>query len=133
MLPQPVWQELMHKFMLAEALAHGLIPAGNPARQLAEKPALVKKLAVYRDKIRALVETGLGFEPCTRQDVLETAPGLQDRYGLLTNDSVLLAVALRLKADALVTADAAFKPVTETCICAPTDIRPPRTTRSSGE
>lgn len=122
-LPLPVWQELMHKFMLAEAMALRIIPAGNPARQLAEKPALVKKLSAYREKIVALSDMGVGFEPCTRHDLLQAAPALQGKYGLLTNDSLLLAVALRLKADAVVTADSALKPVTEIHIVSPGDIK----------
>jgi predicted nucleic acid-binding protein len=122
-LPQPAWQELMHKLMLAEALQAGMISGGNPARQLATKPASVRRLSQYKDKVRVLVEMGLGFEPCTRKDLFEEAPRLQERYGFLTNDSVLLAVAIRLKADVLVTADAAFKPVTEITICTPSDLR----------
>jgi len=34
-MPQTVWQELMHKLMLAEALMLGHLSGGNPARQLA--------------------------------------------------------------------------------------------------
>ena len=62
-LPQPVWQETMHRLMITEAIMLGHIRGPNPARQLAEKPDLVKKLMMYRDKIRALVTLGLGFEP----------------------------------------------------------------------
>ena len=38
----------------------------NPARQLTEKPEVVKKLTIYRDKVRALMTLGLGFEPVRR-------------------------------------------------------------------
>jgi len=47
-MPQAVWQELMHKLMLAEALMLGHLCGGNPARQLAGKPEVIKKLRVYR-------------------------------------------------------------------------------------
>ena len=72
-LPQPVWQELTHKLMLAEALMLGHIGGGNPARQLASKPDVVKHLLLYRDKIKALVTLGLGFEPCTKADLIDMA------------------------------------------------------------
>ncbi len=42
-LPQPVWQELTHKLMLAEAFMLGQITGGNPARQLSSKPDVVKR------------------------------------------------------------------------------------------
>jgi predicted nucleic acid-binding protein len=125
-LPQPAWQELIHRLMLTEALKVGAITAGNPARQLAEKPETVARLALYRDKVKALVEMGIGFEACTRKDLLEDALRIQERYGLLTNDSVLLAVAMRLKADAFITADKDFDPVKEIAVFSPTDVQLPR-------
>src|SRR5207248_483672 len=64
-LPQPVWQELTHKLMLAEALMLGLIGNGNFARQLSSKPEVIKRLSIYRDKVKALFTLGLGFESCT--------------------------------------------------------------------
>ncbi len=88
-LPQPVWQETMHRLMITEAVMLGYIRGPNPARQLAEKPDLIKKLTMYRDKIRALVTLGLGFEPCHESDLLEKALEIQERHGLLTNDSLI--------------------------------------------
>ena len=40
----------------------GHTSGGNPARQLASKPEVVKRLSLYRDKIKALATLGLGFE-----------------------------------------------------------------------
>jgi len=124
-LPQPVWQELTHKLMLAEAFMLGQITGGNPARQLSSKPNVIKRLSIYRDKIKALATLGLGFEPCTKADLLDKAFDLQDRYGLLTNDSVILAIAMRLDADALVSADVRFQVTKDLRIYAPSDIRLP--------
>ena len=124
-LPQPVWQELTHKLMLAEAFMLGQITGGNPAKQLASKPNVVKRLTLYRDKIKALATLGLGFEPCTKADLLEKALDLQERYGLLTNDSVILAIAMRLDADALVSADVRFQVTKDIRVYAPSDIRLP--------
>jgi predicted nucleic acid-binding protein len=124
-LPQPVWQELTHKLMLAEAFMLGHIGGGNPARQLASKPDVVKRLSLYRDKIKALATLGLGFEPCTEADLMDKAFELQASHGLLTNDSVILAVAMRLDADALVSADARFQVTKDIGVYAPSDIRLP--------
>lgn len=121
-LPQPVWQELTHKLMLAEALMLGQIKGGNPARQLAAKPKVIKGLTLYKEKVRALVMLGLKFEACSHKDLIDSAFQLQIRYGLLTNDSVILAVAVRLEADALVSADACFRSVQEVNVYSPSDL-----------
>ena len=122
-MPQPVWQELMHKLMLAEALMLGHLSGGNPARQLAGKPDVIKRLTLYKDKIRALVTLGMAFEPCTRIDLVDKAVVIQERHGLLTNDSVIVAMALRLKADVLVSADKKFQVIKEVPVYAPSDVK----------
>lgn len=122
-MPQPVWQELMHKLMLAEALMLGHLSGGNPARQLAGKPDVIKRLMLYKDKIRALVTLGMAFEPCTRIDLVDKAVAIQERHGLLTNDSVIVAMALRLEADVLVSADKQFQFIKEVPVYAPSDVK----------
>jgi predicted nucleic acid-binding protein len=125
MVPQPVWQELSHKFMIAEGQMLEHISRGNPARQLASKPDVVNRLSLYRDKLKALMTLGLGFEPCNKTDLMEKALEFQERYGLLTNDSVILAVAIRLEADALVSADTRFQAIKDIQIYAPSDVKLP--------
>lgn len=122
-VPQPVWQELMHKLMLAEALMLGHLSGGNPARQLASKPEVIKWLTLYKDKIKALVMLGMRFEPCRQIDLMDKAIAIQERHGLLTNDSVIVAMALRLEADMLVSADRQFQAVEDVKVYAPSDIK----------
>ncbi len=122
-LPQTVWQELTHKLMLAEAMMKGLIAEGKPALRLDSKPEVIKGLSLYRAKMNALVDLGLGFAACTLEDLTKTAFKMQEKYVFLTNDAVVLAVALRLKADVLVSSDKAFHGVTEIAVHYPTDLR----------
>lgn len=112
-LPSAVWAELMHKLMLGEALATGRITGPNPARKLSEHPETVRSLSLYRSKIADYRRLGMLFEPCLADDVFTVAPRLQREYGLLTNDSLILACALRIGADCLVTSDRAFERVSE--------------------
>ena len=122
-LPQTVWQELTHKLMLAEAaMKHG-ISGRNPAARLADRPEIVRGLSLYQTKLRALLDLGLRFEPCVKIDLIISAFDLQTRYGLLTNDAVVLAVAIRLKADCLVSSNKGFQPVNEVPVFAPDDLR----------
>lgn len=122
-LPQTVWQELTHKLMLAEAMMKGLISGGNPTARLGQRPDAVRGLSLYRAKVQALVDLGLGFEACTLGDLTKIAFKLQEKYGLLTNDAVVAAVAIRLKADALVSSDKAFQSIAELTVHSPTDLR----------
>lgn len=122
-LPQTVWQEVTHKLMLAEAMTKGLVSGGNPAARLAAKPEAVRGLSLYRAKVQALVDLGFKFEPCTLDDLVKAAFKLQEKYALLTNDAVVLAVAIRLTADALASGDKAFQSVTEVAVHSPTDLR----------
>jgi predicted nucleic acid-binding protein len=122
-LPQIVWQELTHKLMLAEAMMKGLVTGGNPAARLAAKAEAVRGLSLYRAKVQALMDLGLGFEAATLDDLMKVAFRLQEKYGLLTNDAMVLGIAIRLKADALVSHDKAFRSVTELPVHFPTDLR----------
>jgi predicted nucleic acid-binding protein len=122
-LPQTVWQELTHKLMLAEALMLGKISGPNPSRELSKRPEIVRALGLYRQKIKALLDLGLGFESSTRDDLAKEAFKYQEEYGLLTNDSVILAVALRLRADVLASADESFRVGGEIQVACPTDLK----------
>ena len=124
-LPQPVWQETMHRLMIIEAIMRGHVRGPNPARQLAEKPDVVKKLTMYRDKMTALVTLGLRFEPCHESDLLGKALEIQEQYGLLTNDSLIVAIAARMNADVLATADVRFQAIKELRTYAPSDVKLP--------
>jgi predicted nucleic acid-binding protein len=123
-LPQTVWHEICHKLMLAEAMMTGKITGSPLALKLARKPDVVRGLGLYREKLRALAQLGLGFEPCTREDLFNTAFTFQEKYGLLTNDSLILAAAVRLKADVLVTADTVFQNTQELAVALPSDLPP---------
>lgn len=126
-LPQPVWQETIHRLMIIEVTLLGHVRGTNPARQLSGKPHIVKNLTMYRDKVKALVTLGLGFEPCHEPDLMGKALELQERHGLLTNDSLIAAITLRIGADALITSDRGFLALTELKIYAPSDVPVPLT------
>ncbi len=102
--------EVMHVLMLAEARDLGLITGGNPVKQLNEKPQKVKTLNRYESLIRDLLTVGLQLEPLQREDFI-TAISIQRQYGLLTNDALFMAVAARLRINAIASADSVFQNV----------------------
>lgn len=122
-LPAHILAEVMHQFMLAEARDNGWIEGSNPARQLSKNPHLVKKLVRYEDMLRDLLAIGFQIEPLKEQDFISALP-VQRRYGLLTNDALLVAIAQRLRAKAFTSADKAFARVQRLRIYAPDDLEP---------
>jgi len=109
-VPMPMVAELVHTLMLIEARENGWIERSNPARALAEKPELVRRLTRYENQIREFLGIGLRLEPATPVDILETL-NIQREFGLLTNDALLLSIARRLNCSAIATADNAFQTV----------------------
>ncbi len=122
LLPHVVWQELARKLMLAEAMMLGRISGPVPGGRPAIEADAVKGLGLYRDKLQALIDLGLGYEPCTREDLLDNGFKFHEKYGLSVDDSVVLAVAVRVEADVLVTADRGFEVLTEIEAAFPSDL-----------
>ena len=120
-LPQTVWQELTHRLMLAEAMMLGKIAGPNPARQLTKKTDIVRSLSIYMEKILALQDLGLGFEACKKEDVLGGLE-IQNKYGLLIKDAILLNIAFRIKADVIVSKNTIFHTIEHIANASPSDI-----------
>lgn len=120
-LPFAALLKVCHRLMLIEARATGKLAGSNPERRLASRPELVRRLHVYRTKLDALKDMGLRIAPHSRTD-FDRALDLQSEHGLLTTDSVILATALRLGADHLVTTDRAFGSVRDVDVVLVDDI-----------
>ena len=112
--------EVGHRRMMHEAQSRQFI-GSNPARALAQKLDLVRQLTVYADEVRNLLGGGLEVETI-RPDDFFLALELQKQHGLLTNDSINLAVARRLGLKEIVTADSNFDHVTGLIVYKPDDL-----------
>lgn len=120
-VPAPMAAELAHALMLIEARENGWVPRGSPARALAERPDLVRRLVRYEIQMREFLAMGLRIEPSGEADILE-ALRLQRESGLLTNDALLLAVARRLDCEAVASADKALAAVPGFAVFSPADL-----------
>lgn len=112
--------EFSHRRMIQEAQSLGLA-GSNPARALAERPALLRQLSRYADEVRDLIGSGLNIEPL-RPDDFHLALEFQHQFGLLTNDSLNLAVARRLGLPGLASADRGFDAAHGFMIYKPSDV-----------
>jgi predicted nucleic acid-binding protein len=112
--------EFSHRRMIQEAQSLGLV-GSNPARALSEKPALLRGLNRYAEEVRDLLGGGFNIESL-RPDDFHLALEFQQRFGLLTNDSLNLAVGRRLGLTDVASADRGFDAAQGFMIYKPSDV-----------
>jgi predicted nucleic acid-binding protein len=113
--------EVTHRLMAIEAVARGLVAAGNVVKKLRERPEIVRRLSLYQEQAEKIPWMGVEVVPLDRRLLAIAAP-LRMRYGLLTNDSILLATALDLGIAAFASADRDFERVETVQLFCPTDL-----------
>ncbi len=113
--------EFCHRRMMEEAKAKGLV-GSNPARALSERRELIRQLSGYAGEVRDLLGGGLFVEPVLSEDFV-LALEFQQQFGLLTIDSLNLAVARRLGIGEIATADRAFDAAQGFIVYKPADVQ----------
>jgi predicted nucleic acid-binding protein len=120
-IPANVLAEFIHVRMLTEAKQYGVSSGSNPARKLGEKPEIIRQFTRYASEIKNLLAIGLKVEPLLLEDYT-TSLQIQQNFGLLTNDSLIISLAERLKITKIVTADKAFLSLPDFEIYSPSDL-----------
>lgn len=113
--------EVMHTLMIAETRDNNWISGSNPARQLSEQPKRVMALLRYEGLLRDILSMGLRIESLQQEDFI-SALAVQRQSGLLTNDALLVAMAVRLRIKSIASADQAFKRVQGITLYSPDDL-----------
>ena len=106
--------------MMQEAQAAGRA-AANPSKALTQKPEIVRQLSVYADDVRALLGGELTLSESETAD-FAVALELQRQFGLLTIDSINLAIARRLGIKEIATADSNFDRIQGLIVYKPDDL-----------
>jgi predicted nucleic acid-binding protein len=94
---------------------------GMLGRLRAGKPEMVRQLSIYADDVRALLGGELALIEAEKTD-FAVALELQRQFGLLTIDSINLAVARRLGINEIATADANFDHIQGLIVYKPGDL-----------
>jgi predicted nucleic acid-binding protein len=113
--------EMLHRRMVAEAIAKGLISPGQPLKKLKANPEVITHLSDYITELEKLLRLPLRVEEVTTAD-LTTSHALRRAHGLFVNDSINLACALRLGLTDIATHDTDFSRCPSVRIWGPTDI-----------
>ncbi|MCH9652049.1 MAG: type II toxin-antitoxin system VapC family toxin [Deltaproteobacteria bacterium] len=113
--------EASHRLMMIEAANKGLVSTGNLSRKLARKPAEVMQLHRYQEQVERIPLMGIRILELDLQLLLRSS-WLRQKYGVLTNDSLLAATALHHGISTLATGDRDFQRVEELQVYVPSDL-----------
>lgn len=113
--------EVAHRLMMIEAVTKGLVSPGNVVRKLRDKPSLVRELHVYQEQIELIPLMGIAIRDLDLE-VMAFAAEIRRRHGLLVNDSLLSATAIREGIVDFASADSDFERVEELRLFRPDDL-----------
>jgi predicted nucleic acid-binding protein len=117
----PILAEVLHRLMVAEAIQKGLVTAKTAVRKLREKPALVKQLTRYNEDVNKISQMNLVILSLTLE-VLSASEEIRKNEGLLTNDSLVVALMRDQGLTKLATSDNDFQRVPGLEVYQPTDL-----------
>jgi predicted nucleic acid-binding protein len=112
--------EVCHRLMIREAVETGLV-ARPIVGSLKSKPETVKALRTYWELTGGIFQSNLLLLSSIEERHFR-AQSVRSEYGLLTNDSLLVASALEYGIEVLATRDADFDRISELTVYRPTDI-----------
>jgi len=115
-----VINEVTHRLMVAEALGTGVIKRDR-VRDLRGKRREIAKLTEYWAQTSAIFGLNILVLPSDEARLYQ-AQNVRSRYGLLTNDSLILAAMEESGVDSLATRDSDFDHISDIQIYKPTDI-----------
>jgi predicted nucleic acid-binding protein len=113
--------EVMHRLMMLEALQKGLITGGQPARKLKEQPKIVKVLQAYNQSVQQIPRLNIRVRAITSA-VVRASEAIRVQAGLMSNDSVTVALMRQMGLTAIATVDADFNNVSGLHVYQPEDI-----------
>jgi predicted nucleic acid-binding protein len=114
--------EVCHRLMMIEAVKKALVSGGNVVRKLSSRPEIARQLVTYEQDVAAILGMEVEITTATEATLMQGLR-LQRRYGLLTNDSLIVATMLQSGIRLLATADRRFESVSEIETVMPSDLR----------
>lgn len=107
--------------MLAEAMQKGYVTPPNALRKLKENPKIVKKLDRYQEAPKRLLEMKITLLSATPEIVLRSK-AIRKRYGLLTNDSLIITTMKMNRIKLLASNDGDFENISGIQLFKPSDL-----------
>lgn len=117
-----VLAEVSHRLMMIEAVSRGLVEPGNVASKLRSKRGIVRKLKIYQEQLDLIPLMGISVQNVDVPAFDRSRHGRAE-YGLLTNDSLVLASAVGAGVDGIATADRDLIRIREIEVFTPSDLK----------
>jgi predicted nucleic acid-binding protein len=117
----PILAEVLHRLMIAEAIAKGLVTAKTAVRKLGETPELVKQLTQYQDDVDKIFQVNLTILALT-PEIMRLSAEVRKTEGLLTNDSLAVTCMRAQGLTKVATANGDFDRVSGITVYKPADL-----------
>lgn len=115
--------EVAHRLMTIEAVVDGHISPGNAVKKLRAKPEIIRHLRRFQEQVEKIPHMGIAIVPMDLPTFLR-AGELRRQAGLLTNDSLVAAVAIQQGVEVLASSDRDFERLSEVSLYRPSDLSP---------
>lgn len=103
--------DVIHRAMVLELLSEGTFQtSGKAVSYLKQNPHAIQKLTRYKTILSDLKQARINILPLTYRD-LHASKSYRQKYGVMTNDSLILAVMQRERIHYLATNDTDFQRV----------------------
>ena len=113
--------EVLHRLMMIEAVRKGLITPPNVLKKLQKSPAIVRELGDYFSNVEKISRMGIRILSFSWETV-KSSQAIRARYGLMVNDSIIVAVMNEKGIGALASNDDAFEGIEDISLYRPRDI-----------
>jgi predicted nucleic acid-binding protein len=113
--------EVAHRLMVLGALQKGLIIGAQPARKLKEQPEIINGLRAYNQAVQQIPRMRIRVRTITPA-IVRASEAIRVQEGLMTNDSVTVALMRKMGVTDVATADADFNNVSHIRVYQPGDI-----------
>lgn len=116
-----VYLEVLHRLMMIEAVRKDLVHPPNIAKKLKNHPEKIKQLNEYFIYTQKILEMGIAVKPISFEMVLKSH-AIRAAYGLMVNDSLIIASIHEEGIKLLATNDEQFSKIEGLVIFKPHDV-----------
>ena len=114
--------EVLHRLMMIEAVRKKMVKPPNIIRKLRKSPKKIKQLNEYFINTRSIIEMGIAIKSIAFEAIIKSQT-IRTRYGLMVNDSLIVASMQEEGIKALATNDDAFSKIEGLFGYMPTDVK----------
>jgi len=114
--------EVLHRLMMVEAVRKRLVSPPNIAKKLERLSMKVRQLNEYFINTQKIIDMGIKIKPLSAETILKSQ-AFRAGYGLMVNDSVIVASMQEEGIKGIATNDEVFLKIKELSVYKPADLK----------